>query len=239
MNKEIQISRSPEEWAAYIREPYENAVQSIIETGNRLIEAKKDAGHGNWLKVVELLPFSHSTASKFMAIAENKSISNLSHVTSLPASWGTLYALTQLPTRELNQKIKSGEINPDLERKTVEAWVREKKEPKTEKSVPIHEQEPQEVEFWEDTPEIDDSDLLQENLENRREFWENRTQDDKPEPAPHDYDGWVNLELESLFRVLNAIDRQIEQTSEVTKSRVNTEFTRAKEFMAEIKKKTK
>lgn len=114
---------TPSEAAAHVAEAWQNAVESIVETGRRLIEAKARVGHGRWLDTVALLPFSQPTASRLMAIAQHPDLSNHAHVHSLPAAWSTLAVLAQLPEGEIPRRIEAGEITPELDRSTAQAWV--------------------------------------------------------------------------------------------------------------------
>jgi hypothetical protein len=99
-------------------------IESIIETGQCLINAKEDPGvpHGSFEAMVQSkLPFGPRTAQRLMKIAENSTLVNATHVSHLPASWGTLYELTKLPNDILLAKLKDGSIHPKLERKDVRA----------------------------------------------------------------------------------------------------------------------
>ncbi len=117
-----------------ICEAWQRGVESIIETGRRLIKAKKALEHGDFESMLYAkLPFSPSTAQRLMAIAENPVLSKAAHVQVLPPSWGTLYELTKLPVPLLTAKIKDGTITPKLERKA--ACALSKPEPKTREEV--------------------------------------------------------------------------------------------------------
>ena len=110
----------PDEWtpdqaAAWVTEAWQGAVESIVETGRRLAEAKIRVGHGNWLPTVAQLPFNERTAQKLMEIARHQDISNASNWTHLPASWTTLHALAQLPVGEIPRRIESQEITAELD----------------------------------------------------------------------------------------------------------------------------
>ena len=111
---------TPEHAASYITEAWQGAVESIVETGRRLIEAKERVGHGNWLPTVELLPFSDTTARRLIQIAEHPDLSNQAHGPDLPASWRTLYVLSQLPAGEIPRRIEAHEITAELQRATAE-----------------------------------------------------------------------------------------------------------------------
>jgi hypothetical protein len=114
---------TPQEAADHVSEAWQNAVESIVETGRRLIEAKRRVGHGRWLDTVALLPFSEGTSRKLVAIASHPDLANRSHGNDLPASWTTLYVLAQLPPGEIPKRIEAGEITPELDRATAQQWT--------------------------------------------------------------------------------------------------------------------
>jgi hypothetical protein len=64
------------------------------------------------------LPFGPRTARRLMAVGRDERLSKRTHVSVLPASWGTLYALTKLSDKEFEAGVADGTINPSLERKT-------------------------------------------------------------------------------------------------------------------------
>jgi hypothetical protein len=111
-------------WASRISTSWQKCVEGIVETGRLLIAAKADLEHGQFKAMVQLkLPFDQRTAQRLMFIASNPAISNATHVSYLPASWGTLHQLAHLPPALIQEKIESGEINSKLERKAVMAWL--------------------------------------------------------------------------------------------------------------------
>lgn len=114
---------TPQEAADHVSEAWQNAVESIVETGRRLIEAKQRVGHGRWLDTVALLPFGDGTARKLMTIATHPDLADRSHGNDLPASWTTLYVLAQLPAGEVARRIEAGEITPELDRATAQQWT--------------------------------------------------------------------------------------------------------------------
>jgi Protein of unknown function (DUF3102) len=95
----------------------QKSVESIIEAGRLLIEARERLDDGEWLKLVDEIPFSSRTAQRLMAIARNPIVTT--HVSRLPPSWGTLYEMTRMPPATLREAIEAGKINPDTERKDV------------------------------------------------------------------------------------------------------------------------
>jgi hypothetical protein len=121
-NKKQPASKtSPKDWAARIAASWQQAVQSIIETGRLLVQAKDDLDHGNFHKMIEeQLPFSARTAQMLMKISENPVLSKAKHVSCLPPSWGTLYQLTHLPEEALEAMLADGTIHPEIQRKQAE-----------------------------------------------------------------------------------------------------------------------
>jgi len=135
--KEIKISKLPVSpqvgswtghsrstpWAIRIAEAWQSSVANIVETGRLLIQARTALSRGEWLPMIESdLPFSPRTAQMLMEIAEHPGITNAKHVSLLPPSWGTLHALTKLPSDEFERRIADGSIRPDLEREEIKAW---------------------------------------------------------------------------------------------------------------------
>jgi hypothetical protein len=53
------------------------------------------------MQMCEGLPFSERTAQRLMSIASDPRLSNPTHVSVLPNSWGTLYELTKLTDEAL------------------------------------------------------------------------------------------------------------------------------------------
>jgi hypothetical protein len=107
---------TPEQASAWVVEAWQGAVESIVETGRRLAEAKIRVGHGNWLPTVDLLPFSEQTARYLMQIAKHPDLSNRQHAGDLPASWYTLAVLAQLPPGEIPKRIETHEITAETDR---------------------------------------------------------------------------------------------------------------------------
>jgi hypothetical protein len=112
---------SREYWAGRINGTWRNAAESIIETGRILIEAKAALlPRGEFTKMVENdLLFTPRTAQRLMEIARHPVISDPTHVSHLPPSWGTLHELAKLPPATIRDKIADGTINPKMERKDV------------------------------------------------------------------------------------------------------------------------
>ena len=107
---------TPDEAAAYVVQPWNAAVGGIIETGRRLNNAKARVPHGSWGRVVEKLPFSDRTAQRLMEVADHPALANPTHVSDLPASWGTLAVLARIPADEVPDLIERKVIHPEITR---------------------------------------------------------------------------------------------------------------------------
>ena len=115
---------SVEAWGARIAESYGRGVQAVVETGRLLIAAKAAVAHGQWMPLVESLPFSIQTAERMMRIASHPQISNSSHAKNLPTSITTLDCLAQLDAAAFEEAREAGVISPDLERRTAQRLAR-------------------------------------------------------------------------------------------------------------------
>lgn len=111
-------------YALRIRRAYGRSVEALVETGRLLIEAKAAVAHGQWMDVVEALPFSIETASRLMRIAEHPRLSNLSLATSLPTSIMALDSLARLDEATFDAAVDAGVISPGLERRTAQRLAR-------------------------------------------------------------------------------------------------------------------
>jgi Protein of unknown function (DUF3102) len=118
--------RGRKEHAARINDAWQKTVDSAIETGLRIIDAREGLEHGEYIAMIESdLNFSRSMAFRFVAIASDKVLSNDAHVQHLPPAVGTLYDLTVIANKgyDLEAGIQSGDIHPKMERKDVKALL--------------------------------------------------------------------------------------------------------------------
>lgn len=107
-----------EDWVRRISGVWQQAVASIIETGDLLVQAKAALQHGEFGKMIETdLPFGARAAQMLMSIASDPRLRN--NVSHLPPHWGTLYELTKLSDDEFAKGIEDGAIRPDMERKAL------------------------------------------------------------------------------------------------------------------------
>jgi hypothetical protein len=120
-------------------------VEGVIGIGKTLVAAKKTCKHGEFLRmfkgheqaVSDPVPFSERTAERLVAIAGNVVLSNPTHVSDLPASWGTLYELTKLDDEQIIAGMKAGEINPEMTRAQASSL---RSDPVEKPALPAHEE---------------------------------------------------------------------------------------------------
>jgi hypothetical protein len=111
-----------EKWVSRIVGAWQGLLPCFIATGSHLEAAKEELRRGEWMAMVKNdLPFSQSTANKLMKIAKCDHLRNSDHGPSLPACWRTLYELTTLTAEQFERGIKTGVINPKMQRKSVKA----------------------------------------------------------------------------------------------------------------------
>jgi hypothetical protein len=120
--KQPPNTRSRQEHAMLISAGWRKSLESILEAGSALIEARDDIDHGEFEAMIkEDLPFTPSTARRLMIIATNPVLSNRAHAHVLPPAWTSLYELSKLNTDTLTALIEDGTINPKMERREAEA----------------------------------------------------------------------------------------------------------------------
>lgn len=118
-------------YAAAINTEWRKSVEGVLEVGRLLVQAKEKCEHGEFLRlfkghenaVSHPVPFSERTAERLIAVASHAVISNPTHVSDLPQSWGTLYELTKLDDETLIAGIKAGDITPETTRSQVAAML--------------------------------------------------------------------------------------------------------------------
>lgn len=115
------LQSDPEAWALRINAAWRRSLESVLETGRLLIDAKARLRHGQWETMIATqLDFSPSTVQRLMIIARDDRLSNPAHGQLLPRSYRTLYELTKLSDAEFTRGITEKIINPDMDRVDVE-----------------------------------------------------------------------------------------------------------------------
>jgi hypothetical protein len=105
-------------WVAKIAAAWKNAIDAVFQTGDVLLEAKRDLSHGSFLQMIRKdLPFGPRTAQMLMVIAKDKRLRpNAKPASYLPASWTVLHVLNQLPDQEFSAALTAGIISPKMTR---------------------------------------------------------------------------------------------------------------------------
>lgn len=107
-------------WGHKITKAWQASVESIIEVGSLLTQAKAELAHGEFEEMVkESCPFKIRTAQTLMQIAANPTIANAQHSACLPASWTTLYELARFEPAELSHAISNHWVKPEMTREDV------------------------------------------------------------------------------------------------------------------------
>jgi hypothetical protein len=114
---------------------WKQGVESIIETGLRLIEVRnkffeEGDGRGKWSRLIganqwkgqELLPFGKTHARRLVTIAEDQRLGP--HVGLLPSDSYTLHKLTRLSDERFQALIEDGRIHPGMKRNEASAETR-------------------------------------------------------------------------------------------------------------------
>jgi hypothetical protein len=116
-----------------IRAAWQKSVTSIIETGKLLLDIQKTE-RGRFVKIFEgpNAPFSYRMARMLMDIAEHPVLSNVKHASHLPASWYTLFVLSKIDSKKLEEFIVNKgsfpfSVHPGLQRNGAETLLRAQK----------------------------------------------------------------------------------------------------------------
>ena len=107
----VARSSNIDHWKDQILDAWQTSVAHVIKTGLLILQAKQDLGV-SYRELEQALPFSASTATYLIKIAEHSVLSNPIYQKSLPNSYSTLYQLTQVDEELLINEINSGTITP-------------------------------------------------------------------------------------------------------------------------------
>lgn len=123
MTKDLQTSNINQLESEIILLKQQTA-QNIIEIGKRLIQAKEQLPHGEWLPwLEEKIDFSRHTANRFMRVAEEFSnVSMLQHLTQ-----SKIFALLDVPESQREEFIESNPVE-DMTTRELRQAIKERKE---------------------------------------------------------------------------------------------------------------
>ena len=110
---ESNVESNLESWRLRIDKAWSKSVESVIEVGRLIRQAKQELGVSYSLLETKL-PFSSSVAAYLVKIADNPVLSNPVYFNKLPNSYNTLYHLAGVEEQELVDKLEKGEITPNF-----------------------------------------------------------------------------------------------------------------------------
>lgn len=113
------------QWAERITLRWQQSVEGIIDVGRLLIQAKDELPHGEFGKMIKTdLPFGERAAQMLRKIAQHRVLSDPNHGSHLPASWRTLYRLSELDPPLLEAAIEDGTITAKTTRIDADLYQR-------------------------------------------------------------------------------------------------------------------
>lgn len=125
--------KTPEEFVGRIGSLWRQAQGQFIEIGRLLMRAKEILPHGSYEAQVEAhLPFSARTAYQLREAARwaiERDRAKLIPMERLPASYTTIYLLSTLDSRLLQEADQAGLIRPDVRRAEIVAFKRKMAQP--------------------------------------------------------------------------------------------------------------
>lgn len=102
-----------------IERRWKGALQSILEAGQLLLEAKQNLLRVQFKHLLEELPFKKRTADRLMAIASDPRLTDNGYHKFLPSCWGTLYEISRLSDSQFKIAISQGILKPQATRSEI------------------------------------------------------------------------------------------------------------------------
>jgi hypothetical protein len=123
-------ARTAEQWAEIIQAAWQDSVKGIMDVGLKLSNSREELGTAEFWKMIrEKLRYPGSTVRQLIQIGTDTRLMDVD-MSTLPASWGTLYALARLTDQQFKRGLDTGIIHASMERKDV-ALLKPPKEVKT------------------------------------------------------------------------------------------------------------
>lgn len=108
------------QWANEIAALWKKSKGAVLETGQALLRAKSALEAGVFVEMIERdLPFSKSSARRFVKIASDPRLTDPANAQILPTASTALYELTKLSNDEFVRALDGGQINPRMTRNDV------------------------------------------------------------------------------------------------------------------------
>jgi len=131
-------------WRTRIETAWQRSVESVIEVGRLVKQAKDQLGVSYSLLETEL-PFSSTVAAFLIKISENPVLSNPAYHSRLPNGYNTLYYLASVDEKQLIEQIENGEVTPNFTLASAKS-LREIS-PKSTSTKPVETKKPKKVSY--------------------------------------------------------------------------------------------
>jgi hypothetical protein len=113
MAHQIVDSTELDQWRTSIESAWQKSVESVIEVGRLVKQAKEELGSSYALLETQL-PFSSTVAAFLVKIAEHPVLSDSQYYSKLPNGYNTLYYLASVDEETLKEQLDKGEVTPDF-----------------------------------------------------------------------------------------------------------------------------
>lgn len=113
MDRQVTTNKEVDQWRASIESAWQKSVQSVIEVGRLVKQAKEELGSSYALLETQL-PFSSTVAAFLVKIAERPVLSDAQYYSKLPNGYNTLYYLASVDEETLKEQIDKGEVTPNF-----------------------------------------------------------------------------------------------------------------------------
>jgi len=121
MSDVITSGEIVQDYVSRISDKWRNSVQSIIETGQLLLESYQNLSPKEFQTMTDELPMSFTTVQKLITIGQNNYLSK--QVNHLPPHWTTIYEISTLEKDVIKDGISSGFIHPSSTSKDIKTFL--------------------------------------------------------------------------------------------------------------------
>lgn len=128
------IARDTQDFIDAVGKTWRKSVELILKTCNLMSQAKKKLTPEQFKILIDELAFSKRTADRLVAIGDDKRLKT--HVSQLPPAWGTMYEITRLDDKTLNDAIEQEIITPTVQRSKISSLHKSENNDSTTESNP-------------------------------------------------------------------------------------------------------
>jgi hypothetical protein len=124
--KPRRTQRTEQEWVQHFAIKESVIVDSVIQYGIDLLQAKSELPHGRWLPFLAAIGISARTASERMAIGRMglRSNQNMGRF-DLPTRIGALAEISRWPDEQVTRAVESGVVSADATERDLKGWRRQ------------------------------------------------------------------------------------------------------------------